>query len=101
MPLDASPATIRRLTKEKSKGDIPISSVLGGVVGTLGGGGGKVQCALMSTGGPHLPKSTGLAVQDRKLDAHWHEGVHPQVLKAAKAEARRREAAKAEANRDW
>merc|ERR1712070_991749 len=101
VPLDASPATIRRLTKDKPKGDIPAGSLLGGVVGTLGGGGGPIASALMATGGPFLPKSVGLAVRDRQIDSHWHEGLRPGHLKAGRDEARRREAAKAEANRDW
>jgi len=101
VPLDASPATIRRLTKDKPKGDIPAGSLLGGVVGTLGGGGGPIASALMATGGPFLPKSVGLAIQDRKLDSHWHEGLRPEQLEAGRREARRRSAAKAEANRDW
>merc|ERR1719281_2260250 len=84
VPLDASPATIRRLTKDKFKGDVPIGSVLGGVVGTLGGGGGPMQSALMATGGPFLPKSTGLAVQDRKLASHWHEGVSAELMEAGR-----------------
>merc|ERR1719321_1354521 len=92
VPLDASPATIRRLTKDKPNGDIPISSL-------LGGGGGPIASALMATGGPFLPKSVGLAIQDRKLDSHWHEGLSPEQLEAGRREARRRSAAKAEANR--
>merc|ERR1711964_229942 len=97
----------RRLTKDKSsKGEIPVSSVLGGVVGTLGGGGGPIAAALMATGGAFLPKtipgpkSVGLAVQDRKLESAWHEGLRPEHLEAGRREARRREAAKAAANQD-
>lgn len=100
VPLDVSGHTLRRLEKS-FKSEIPISSVLGGVVGTLGGGGGQIQCGLMATGGPFLPKSVGLAVQDRKLDSAWYEGIRPEVLEAGRQQARRREAAKAEANRDY
>merc|ERR1712224_246497 len=81
VPLDASPSTIRRITKDRSfKGDVPLSSVLGGVVGTLGGGGGAVHTALMATGGAYLPKTTGLAVQERKLASSWYEGLRPEDL---------------------
>merc|ERR1711865_556005 len=100
VPLDASPATIRKLTKDRYKGEIPISSVLGGVVGTLGGGGGGIQTALMAMGGPFLPRTTGLAVQDRKLGSAWYENVHPERIEAGRREAGRRERAKAEANHD-
>merc|ERR1712196_425512 len=74
-------------------------SMLGGIVGTLGGGGGSIHSALMATGGPYIPKTTGVIVQDLKLDSHWHEGVDPEALKAGRREARRRENAKAAANR--
>jgi len=105
VPLDASPSTIRKLTKERSpsypfKGEMPHSSVLGGVVGTLGGGGGSYIAAMMATGGPFLPKTVGIAIQDRKLDSAWHEGLRPELIAKGRREARRREAAKAEANRD-
>lgn len=99
VPLDASPRTIRRLAKP-FKGDVPIDTILGGVVGTLGGGGGGINTALMATGGPLKPKSTGIAVQDRKLASHWHEGLRPEHHEAGRREARRREAAKSEANHD-
>lgn len=85
----------------KGGGKMPAGgSMLGGIVGTLGGGGGAVHSALMALGGPHIPKTTGVLVQDVKLDSHWHEGVDPEALKAGRREARRREIAKAEANRD-
>jgi len=101
-PLDASPKTLRRLVKHSPlKGEVPIDTSLGGVVGTLGGGGGAISTALMALGGPMLPKSAGIAVQDRKLESHWHEGLSPDQLKAGKSEARRRETAKAEANGDF
>jgi len=102
-PLDASPKTLRTLVKKHgSQADIPISSMLGGVVGTLGGGGGPISVALMATGGPFIPgpKHTGIAVQDRKLESTWYEGLRPEHLEAGRREARRREVAKAEANRD-
>jgi hypothetical protein len=100
-PLDASPGTIRKLAKN-FKGEIPIGTVLGGVVGTLGGGGGGINCGLMATGGPYQgkPLSTGIAVQDRKLASHWHESLSPELLQAGRREASRREAAKREANQD-
>lgn len=99
-PLDASPARIRQLTKDRYKGEVPISSVLGGVVGTLGGGGGGIQTALMAMGGPFLPRTTGLAVQDRKLASAWYENVHPEAIENGRREAGRRERAKAVANHD-
>lgn len=101
VPLDASIGTLRKLTKDKSfKSEIPLSSVMG-MMGTLGGGGGPIHSALMATGGPYLPKSVGIAVQDRTMDSHWHEGLRPEHLKAGRDQARRREAAKSEANREW
>jgi hypothetical protein len=101
VPLDASPSTIRRITKDRSfKGDVPLSSVLGGVVGTLGGGGGAVHSALMATGGAYLPRTTGLAVQERKLASSWYEGLRPEELAAGRKKARAREAAMTSANHD-
>jgi len=101
LPLDANPTEIRRLAKEKSfTGPVPVSSVLGGVVGTLGGGGGGIQTALMATGGPHWPKATGIAIQDRKLGSAWYEGISPEALEAGRQKARGREARRMEANHD-
>lgn len=101
VPLDASPTTIRRLTKDRSfKGEVPVSSVLGGVVGTLGGGGGAVHSALMATGGAYLPRTTGLAVQERKLASSWYEGLRPEDIAAGRKKARERHAALSSANRD-
>jgi len=102
VPLDAEPPTLRKLMKDKSskKMDVPFGSVLGGVVGTLGGGGGGIQTALMATGGPFLPMSAGLAVQDSKLASHWHLGLEPEQQQAGRQEARRREVAKAARNHD-
>jgi len=101
VPLDASPSAIRRITKDRSfQGDVPLSSVLGGVVGTLGGGGGAVHCALMATGGAYLPRTTGLAVQERKLASTWYDGLRPEDHAAGRKKARRREAAKSSANLD-
>jgi len=99
-PLDASPQEIRRLTRDRPYTEVPHGTVLGGVVGTLGGGGGGISCALMAMGGPYQPKAMGLAIQDRKLASAWHEGVRPDALSAGRAAARRREAAKTEANHD-
>merc|ERR1712139_509891 len=77
VPLDASPSTLRKLTRDQPFTKVPHDTVLGGVVGTLGGGGGPVNTALMATGGKFLPKSIGLAIQDVKLDTHWHQGLRP------------------------
>merc|ERR1719198_1652796 len=99
VPLDASPSTLRKLTRDQPFTKVPHDTVLGGVVGTLGGGGGPVNTALMATGGKFLPKSIGLAIQDVKLDTHWHQGLRPEHLEAGRREAKRREAAKALANR--
>lgn len=107
VPLDASPKTLRRLAKPL--GEIPINTVLGGVVGTLGGGGGAVNTALYALGGPLLPKaqatsllpkSTGIAVRDSKLETHWYEGIPGDQMDAGRKEAKRRGAAKTQANRD-
>lgn len=101
VPLDVSSSAIRRITKYRSfKGDVPLSSVLGGVVGTLGGGGGAVHSALMATGGAFLPRTTGLAAQERKLGSAWYEGLRPEDLAVGRKKARAREAATIGGNRD-
>jgi hypothetical protein len=95
--LDASPQTIRRLEK-KFKGNLPATgTVLGGVMGSLGGGGGAVNTALMAMGGPMQPKS--FAIQDIQLGS-WTDGIRPEILEAGRRAARNREAAKSLANRD-
>jgi hypothetical protein len=98
VPLDASPSTIRRLTKDRSyKGDVPVSSVLGGVVGTLGGGGGPMQSALMATGGPMRPRSGS---QPASYDRNWTDGLRPEEIAAGRRAARARESAAFAANKD-
>lgn len=98
VPFDAPGSVLRRLEKSYV-GDVPLSSTLGGVAGTLGGGGGPIHSALMATGGPHLRKSIGIAIQDIKMDSAWHSGLKPEHHKAGRKEARKREAARAEANK--
>jgi len=86
-PLDASPATLRRMIKGTAfENEVPFGSFLAAPGAAPSGG--------------YMSKGTGLAVQDQKLASHWHQGLRPDALAAGRKEARRREAARAEANHD-